>query len=500
MMRCHTMLTLGLALALSLAALAGEEPSEPALTHGFRHDPMKFVNESTAVPAALVRRDVFRKPKAGDEAILKKRIDEILAKQKPDGHLADGIKGTAERLMQLIELGIDPKRPEVQRVARLLLAERTKEHSDNHKHISVRGARALIMLGMADLPEVKAAVETMIQREKVWSGAWKLCPWGTQLYLDALWEGRDLVDTRPIVKRTLTWIADQMNDAGCLSYKDPWSFVDCAGRIDTPEARRVVGKLLPMILRAQKPDGGWGDGHSAITLRALVTHGFLEKLRKLPPLPPDWKTVRTIPAPGADVRTLAFGGTHLWTLDPKANEAIALSPADGKVARRLKLPEGKSTAVGWWDDALAVVQGKPKRLLSIDVATGRTLREVPLNKLEWPHNVVDMGGEPWVYDAWFGCFMRVDPETPDKRRFHGIHGAGGRLARAGDTLWHIPDFAPLILRSHKGGKLLEWGEVPFAGGCSGLAWDGKHLWALDRENARIALIERARKADTGGGQ
>ena len=131
------------------------------------------------------------------------------------------------------------------------------------------------------------------------------------------------------------------------------------------EARRVVGKLVPMILRAQKPDGGWGDGHSAITLRALATHGFFDKLRKLPPLPPDWKTVRTIPAPGSDVRTLAFGGTHL--------------------------------AVGWWGDALAVVQGKPKRLLKIDPATGRTLREVPLAKLEWPHNVADMGSELWVW-------------------------------------------------------------------------------------------------------
>ena len=214
MKRCNTMVAAAAALA-ALPALCSAGAGQTALAakHGFRRDPMTFVHESETVQAALVRRHVFRKPKAGDDAVLKKKIDEILGKQKKDGHLADDIKGTAERLIELVELGADPKRPEVQRVAALLLKERTDEHGDNHRHISVRGTRALILLGVTGPPEVKAAVETMVKREKVWTGPWNLCPWGTQLYLDALWEGRGLVDTKPIVARTLTWIAKGMNEA-----------------------------------------------------------------------------------------------------------------------------------------------------------------------------------------------------------------------------------------------------------------------------------------------
>ena len=483
--------TLGLVVALASSALAGGERRKPAFRHGFRYDPMTFVNGSRTVQAVLVRRDVFRKPQAGDEAILKKRIDEILTEQKKDGHLADGIKGTAERMLELIELGVDPKRPEVRRVADLLLKERTKEHSDNFRHISVRGTRALILLGITDPPEVKAAVETMVKREKVWTGPWKLCPWGTQLYLDALWEGRELADTRPIVKRTLTWIAEKMNDAGCLSYKDPWSFVNCAGRIDLPEARRVVEKLVPMLLRAQKPDGGWGKGHSTIAFRALVTHGFFEPLRKLPPLPPDWKIVRSIPAPGKKPRHLAWDGSRLWTLDAEANQAIAVSPTDGRVVKRLAIPFEKAGSVGWWDNALGVVQGKPKRLVKLDPETGAVLREVSLAKLEWPIGFAQMGKDLWVYDAWLGCIMKVDPDHPEKRRFHGHTGGGSRITAQGDSVWCVRDFAPLILRTHVKGKLLDWGETPFEGGCNGLAWDGKHLWALDGKGKRISIIERA---------
>jgi len=35
------------------------------------------------------------------------------------------------------------------------------------------------------------------------------------------------------------------------------------------------------------------------------------------------------------------------------------------------------------------------------------------------------------------------------------------------------------------------GEKPFDGRCEGLAWDGKHLWALDNTGKRICVIEKA---------
>jgi hypothetical protein len=377
----------------------------------------------------------------------------------------------------------------VKRVADLFLKERTEEHGDNFKNISVRGTRALCLLGITDPPAVKAAVRTMVEREKVWNGPWKLCPWGTQLYLDALWDGRSLADTRPVVTRTLAWIGNGLNDAGCLTYKDPWSFVNCAGRIDLPEAKRVVERLVPMMLRAQKPDGGWGEGHSLHAFRALVNHGFFEPLRKLPALPPDWEIGRSIPAPDGKLRHLAWDGERLWTLDLDGKQAVALSPADGRVAKRLSLPYEDLSSVGWWEGKLGVVHSKPKRLLQLDAETGKVLREVSLAKLEWPMGFVQMEKEVWIYDAWMGCIMKVDPEQPEKRQFHGHTGGGCHITRVDDSVWCVQDFVPLMLRTSAKGKLLDWAETPFAGRCHGLAWDGSQLWALDE--GRLCIIEKA---------
>jgi len=481
-----------LAIALTLACAAAAQEGKMDFIHGFRYDPMKFVEQSDTVQAALVRRHVFKTPKPSDGAVLKKRIDAILAKQKPDGLLEDDVKGTAGRMLELIELGVDPKRPEVKKVIDVLLKERTDEHGDNHKHISVRATRALCLLGITDPPEVKVSARTMVEREKVWNGQWKLCPWGTQLYLDSLWDCRSLAETTPLVTRVLARVADQMNDAGTLTYKDPWAFVNCAGRIDLPEAKRVVARLVPMALRAQKPDGGWGD-HSFVAFRALVNHGFFEPLRKLPPLPADWTVARTFATPKGTLRHLVWDGVRrrLWTLDTKAKQAIALSPADGSVQKRIAIPFEEAVAVGWWDNALGVVQAEPKRLVQFNPKTGAVLREISLAKYEWPQGFVQMGETLWLYDAFLGCILKVDPGQPDKREFHGHTGGGCHITRVGDSIWCVQDFVPLMLRTSTDGKLLDWAETPFPGRCHGVAWGGAQLWALD--DGRLCAIERAKQ-------
>jgi hypothetical protein len=72
------------------AGAASARERQPDMKCGFRHDPMAFVRDSRTVEAALVRRHVFRKPLPGDAAVLHRRVRQILADQKPDGHLADG--------------------------------------------------------------------------------------------------------------------------------------------------------------------------------------------------------------------------------------------------------------------------------------------------------------------------------------------------------------------------------------------------------------------------
>jgi len=81
--------------------------------HGFRVDPMKFVEEGEGPQAALVRKQVFGRPKPGDEEAIQTEIEKLLAEQRGDGALGDNFNDTADKLLKLLSLGCPPDRREV---------------------------------------------------------------------------------------------------------------------------------------------------------------------------------------------------------------------------------------------------------------------------------------------------------------------------------------------------------------------------------------------------
>jgi hypothetical protein len=470
--------------------------------HGFRRDPMQYVEQSDSLQAALTRRLVFRKPRPGDDAVLARQIDEILAAQSEDGALSDDpqhrVQFTAERLIDLAELGVDPKRPEVERAVGLILRRKDEQTADA---LGIYTVRALCLLGMVDRREVKAGLQALIEAEDEWNGPDRGCPWTPVVHLKTLWDGRRIADHTDLIADSLGRIADRLNDAGCLGYKDPWGFVDIAGMVDGPAAERIVRRELPMILRAQREDGGWGD-HSLIAFRALETHGLFAKLRDLPPLPPDWEVVRSIPAPEGDLWGLVFDGRNLWTKDHKLDEVIALSPVDGRVLRRLRLSVGKSEGLGLWDGKLAVAQCDPKRVLQVDPESGAILREFPVKYMVEPVAVMQVNGKLWVSDGWLFPGNVADPNRDPAQPQTDPFEPGTRLdpllagplalhfAPTADGVWHQEYWVPLLIESGPNGTLLDWGEKPFGDATAGIAWDGEHLLALDGKEKRICVIDK----------
>ena len=71
------------------------------------------------------------------------------------------------------------------------------------------------------------------------------------------------------------------------------------------------------------------------------------------------------------------------------------------------------------------------------------------------------------------------------------------LATDGAAVWHVDVWAPALIKSglDRHGHLLDWGEKPFDGRCDGIAFDGRRLWALDRQGKRICVIEKAPRPD-----
>jgi hypothetical protein len=455
---------------------------------------MKFVAEADSLQGALVRRHVFGTPNPGDAVLFEKRIEEILSEQREYGSLGEPGHDKAARLMELADLGVDPERPEVQRAI-----EAAIRGSDDSPGPWVRDVRALCMIGQGHRPEVKAALQDIIDNQENWNGPHKLCPWGQAFYLRILWAARDVIDTRELTASVLTWIADGVNAAGCLNDKDPWGYVWAAGIIDLPEARRLIELEIPIILRGQQPDGGWGhepyDAWSRNSLKvfqALVNHDLFDTLRELPPLPPDWRVVREVPAPTGELWTMTWDGARLWAMDRDANEAVALSPDDGAVQQRVPVPVAKPMGIGWWDGGLAVSENGPKRVVKLDPATGEVVREMPADQPDWceVYDVAQVGDELWVSDGFNGLVRRYTPDG--EHRFFGLGGPEPiSIAAADDGVWHIDAFAPMIAHTRADGSLADWGEKPFDGECDGLAWDGKRLWALDKKARRICVIEKA---------
>jgi hypothetical protein len=466
--------------------------------YGFRHDPMRFLAEDTTIDGAMVRTFVIGEPAAGDAELIGTRIAELLAEQNDDGSFGGrrgGGPGLAGALRELAELGADPGRPEVERAVAWL---RSRPAEELRADLALRHAEPLCRLGRGDFPGLAEAV-----RDDAAAADWgRGCPWTLSMRLRGLWAARGIAETGGAVEDGLRWIAEHVNAAGCWRHLDPWGLVEAAALVPTPAARGVIEAALPMVLRAQREGGGFGD-HSLAAFRALATHGLLDGLRKRPPLPPDWRTVREVPQPLGDYGSMAYARGALWLLDGGSNEAVAVSREVGGSLRRLGLPDGRSTRLGAFGDDLLVSQVEPKRVLRVDCDTGETVAEWPATHAAWPGAVAEVGGAIYLSDGYLFPGWVLDParteatvlaegqEWPDEMRLDGRLAGPLALHLAPTTagVWHHDYWANLLMLSGPDGSLLDFAEVPVAMG--GLAWDGVNLWALDIGRQRICAIERA---------
>jgi hypothetical protein len=462
---------------------------------------MTFVENEPTLQGALVRTFVFQKPGEGDAAIIQEKIDEILAEQRDDGSFGDTSKETGERLLRLLQLGFPSDSPEVGRGVEALLRQKragqnANEWVEKEGALSIYALHALCLLGRSDIPEVRFSLNWYVEHPEEWNDPWKGCPWTPEVFWSALWAGRGIEDTQATVNDGLRLVAQGMSAAGCNAYNDPYGFLEAAGQIDSADARALVEKQIPMILRGQRADGGWGDS-SLFVFRALKTHGCLDTLRDLPPLPPDWEIVRSIPAPGGDLWSMTWDGERLWVYDRESNSAIAVSPEDGSVVAKLDLPVDNVVAIGWWDSCLAVTQNDPKKLFKVDPATGEIRQDIIIDETDWTWVgcANEVNGKVWVVDEFSPGIIVIDPASPDERQLKILAGPGPNcFAPTPDGVWHADFWAHTVIKTGYDGKLLHWGDRIFEHGTAGLAFDGENLWAVDGVNRRICVIE---KAETG---
>jgi len=455
--------------------------------YGFRYDPMLLVNSDRGLRGALVRKMIFRRTSTADQAAISAGVKEICDKQNRSGEFPD--EQTAASVIMLRRMGVSTDSG-VLRSAMSYVVKR------EHRKDGTLDVLQLQAACLADRrPHRKLIIESlrrMADEGESLIGIGKVEPGMLVERIKTAWAGLDMTPVDVFAAKGLTWIADNLSAAGCLDNTDPWAYVDLAGIVDHPLGRKILENQIPLILRGQRPDGGWGD-RTLDVFRALKRYGLLEKYRKLPPLPSDWKIVRSIPAPPGGVSTMTWGGGRLWVYQPATRQAVAISPADAKVLKRLPLPAGYVVGIGWWDGALAVTLKTPGRVLQVDTATGKVKRTMTLDQtIRLARSATKVGDKLWVPDGGNGDVAVLDPAQPGKFTRLLLAGPGpAMIAPAGKAVWHADSLAGTIIKSGLNGKLLDWGENPFAADIAGLAFDGKRLWAIDPANSRICAIEKA---------
>jgi hypothetical protein len=505
-LRWTAMLTL--CAGAAMGAAEDRDMGSTDLRHGFRYDPMRFVEESETLQAALVRRFVFDRATPRDDELLQAEIDKLLEQQRDDGSFGDTTEQTGARLNELHRFGFDMDSPEAQRGADALLAQyRAGKQNDEwytgEGCLNGRALHALIRTGRLDAPETLLSLSWLAKHPDKMIGDHIGCPWTQEIIVNCVWDARDVAPMDGFIDRTFEWMGDSMSAAGQISYKDPWSFIFAAAYTGAPAGEEVVRKQLPMILRGQRPDGGW-DWNSRWVFLALRNYGLFETLRGLPPLPCDWEQGQVVSLPAGSYRDLTWDGERLWTLDADAGQAVAVAPDTGDVVSTLTVP-AKAQGIAAWEDALAVtVAGEPPHLVMLDPATGEERRAVELKKLSWVGSVDRVADKLWIGDDFYGCAFEVDPDAPEEAQGRGVAGPNpGSLAATPDCIWHADRMAELLIRSDAAGKLLGFADLPFGVETRGIAWDGKTLWAVDDGADRLVAISpadssafQARRVDT----
>jgi len=462
--------------------------------YGFRLDPMAWIDSAGTIQAAQVRTVLLGRHLPGDTELLQREIQDILGSQDANGALGDN---TAGRLIRLQRLGCSPDRAEVQRAVGAMC----RDDGNDDGLLGPYEIQAAVWGGHDDADLLGRSVQALID-QVMELDFWCACPWTGEVHLQGLWSGRQYADVSAALERGLQVMRDALEaGTGYPLYLDPWGFLDCVGRIDLPEARQVVERQVPLILRGQHDDGTWGGldhlgygpgDRTFLVMRALVNHDLLETLRALPPLPRDWQVGRTVSVPAGDYGALTWDGERFWLLEGTAGRAVAVSASDGAAAGCVDLPDGV-TGLGWTGTSLAAVRADPNVLYLIDATTGEVREEVSLGFWGDAQGVAQVNGRLAVGNLHCGGVHFVEGSDRVTPHPHMLAGSWvSDLAGAGDSIWHLDGFSPTLVRSglESHNQRLEWGDRPFDQHTAGIAFDGTSLWALDNARNRVCAVTK----------
>ena len=509
------------------------------IKYGFRYDPMRWVREDRSVDGAKVRNQVFKQELEGDRLLLEQEIENRMSAEGVGAALADPLAPNAlyvlgMLVLRLMDAGCTTEHPYVKTALAAMLRQLAKLDSpppDPEKEGMIP-FRVLCLLGSANHPVVKQWGMALVERLeaklaecKEWdtrlrrrargldlslphprrkAPAW---PYGIAMEINTLWLTREHAKVDDLVGRALAWIEENLyrpDGIPGMAFDEEWSMAMLPADNGHPLAAGVCVKLLPILMKQQRADGGWGR-NSLTMFRLLTRHGLLSALLRLPPWPPDWRTVRSIPAPGRQPMGIAADGGRIWVCDIGDGKIIAVSPEDGSVLTEVDIPDHHGlVAFGAWDGSVWVMPGNrvedPKTIYQIDQETGQVGSTIPVTApIRHFATIVEVRHKLLIPDQEEGGFWTLDDAGKalyhdDEEDIHLSCPMPDFMSVSGDDIWTLSQvWFSGIMKTNADGHILDWGELPFGHG--GIAHDGRNLWALDPQNKRICIIEKRAEHD-----
>lgn len=197
---------------------------------------------------------------------------------------------------------------------------------------------------------------------------------------------------------------------------------------------------------------------------------------------------------------MTWDGNRLWVYDKTSGEAIAISAADGKKLHAIKLP-GSIGGIACSNGSLLATRVKPEAVLFIDPDTGTIRQEITAQVWGEFSAIAKLADRIFIGNLYCGGVHFL---SGDEISEHPQWLAGGftvDMTCANGFLWHIDALNRLLVLSDpsRAERLIDWAGAPFGEDTAGLAWNGRGLWALDSQNHRISMVERANKTNSGDG-
>lgn len=474
---------------------------------GLRHDPLVWASSATGLQPVLIRRVLGMEPLEGDDAAVQDEIDSTLATITPNNTFDDDHRWNASAMVRLVELGLSPEHEALQRAGKALLkrVEAAAAPGSGLKEVHIFELAALCVLGMRDEQVVKGLLKKYVTTDdwlRVWSNPNQDCGWTSALWWWSLSVVLDMPEVRDAVRTSLSAILEETEPYG-HRHHIAFGFLQGLGYVDLPEAKALLERLLPLVIRSQHADGSWSSewgthgtsfGTALDVLRSLHTHSLLEPLRNAAPLPPDWTTLRTFDAPGEAAAFLVPDGATLWVYSDEDRRAFQISVDDGSVLKTVSFPSDmeKTTnlrSVAVWDDCFVTAQWNPPLLRLIDKKSGKVRNDLDLCHLvQRLSSAVPHGDELRITTGFEGIVLKLQKGStaPEK-----VHDAGKQSFGSQAVDWYYNPPSDLFMLGGPNGELQDWAENPFdTQKVSILTLNGEQ-YVLDGEKRQIAVMTRA---------